>query len=66
VNKRIASHYWTVTYHTPDLSTLELKWGVHKETIIIHNVYNPIPSLKPTNSAITMLQSVLDRWKDTE
>ncbi|KAL3251841.1 hypothetical protein ABHI18_010431 [Aspergillus niger] len=47
-------------------STLELKWGAHEETIIIHNVYNPVPNIEPTNSAITTLQSVLDRWKDAE
>ncbi|KAI3053337.1 hypothetical protein CBS147353_11490 [Aspergillus niger] len=46
--------------------TLELKWGAHEETIIIHNVYNPVPSLEPTNSAITTLQRVVDRWKDAE
>ncbi|KAI3054124.1 hypothetical protein CBS147353_11474 [Aspergillus niger] len=45
---------------------LELKWGAHEETIIIHNVYNPVPSLEPTNSAITALQGVLGRWKDAE
>jgi hypothetical protein len=66
VNKRIASHHWIVTHHTPDLSTLELKWGVHEETIIIHDVYNPVLSLEPTNSAITTLQRVLDWWKGAE
>jgi hypothetical protein len=55
VNKRIVSHHWIVTHYTPDLSTLELKWGVYEETIIIYNVYNPILSLEPTNSAITTL-----------
>jgi hypothetical protein len=66
VNKRIASHHWTVTHHTPDFSTLELRWGESEETIVIHNVYNPAPSLEPAHSAITTLQGALGQWKDTE
>ncbi|KAF4227803.1 hypothetical protein CNMCM8980_005984 [Aspergillus fumigatiaffinis] len=66
VNKRIASHHWTAIHHTPDLSTLELRWGEREETIIIHNVYNPMPSLEPANSAISTLQRVLGRWQGAE
>ncbi|GCB25535.1 arsenical-resistance protein Acr3 [Aspergillus awamori] len=47
LNRRIASHHWTVTHHTPDLSTLELKWGAHEETIITHTSTTPSRASNP-------------------
>jgi endonuclease/exonuclease/phosphatase family metal-dependent hydrolase len=66
INKRIPSHHWTVTHHTPDVSTLELQWGEQGETIAIHNIYNPVVAIEPTYSAITVLQGVLRQWNRTE
>jgi hypothetical protein len=67
VNKRIDSRRWTVRHHTDDVRTLELTWGEEEEELIaIHNVYNPMPSLEPTNSAITALQEALHRWSHME
>ena len=66
INKRIGSSQWSVIHHTPDFSTLELRWGEKNETIAIHNVYNPIPTIEPTNSALPTLQEAMSRWRQVE
>lgn len=45
VNKRIDSSRWLVTHHTPDLSSLRLRWGEEEsEEIVIHNILTqPLP-----------------------
>lgn len=66
INKRIGSSRWSVTHHTPDLSTLELRWGEEGETIVIHNVYNPVPAIESTNSALPTLREAMGRWRHVE
>lgn len=67
VNKRIDSSLWSVTHHTPDLASLHLRWGEEgTQEIIIHNVYNPIPTSDPTNSTLPALQEAMGRWRQAE
>lgn len=67
VNRRIEASCWSVLHHTPDLSTLQLHWGEEeKEMIAIHNTYNSIPSLEPSNSTLPALREALERWRHVE
>ena len=59
INKRIGSSQWSVTHHTPDLSTLELCWGEKDKAIVIHNIYNPVPIIEPMNSALPTVQEAM-------
>jgi hypothetical protein len=63
VNKRIESSLSSATHHTPDLRTLQLRWGEGNEEIVIHNIYNPIPTLEPANSTLPVLRTALERWR---
>jgi hypothetical protein len=67
INKRIEARRWSVTHHTPDLSTLQLRWGEEEnEEIVIHNVYNPVPSLEPANSTLPVLRTAMERWRHAD
>lgn len=67
VNKRIETKRWSVTHHTPDLSTLQLRWGDEEnEEVVIHNIYNPVPTLEPANSTLSMLQTAMEQWRQAE
>ena len=66
INKRIGGNQWSVTHNTPDLSTLELRWEKKDEAIVIHNVYNPVPTIEPTNNALPTLREAMGRWKQAK
>jgi hypothetical protein len=67
VNKRIEAKRWSATHHTPDLSTLQLRWGEEEnEEIVIHNVYNPVPFLEPASSTLPVLRTAVERWRQAE
>ena len=55
----------SVIHHTPDFSTLELRWG-EDETMVIHNIYNPVPTTEPMNSALPALRDAMSRLRQAE
>jgi exonuclease III len=61
VSKRIPTAQWTVTHHSPDLSTLIISCSGQgmEEIIHIHNVYNPPADTDETT--IPLLREVLHK-----
>ena len=65
INKKIDLASWTYTHHSPDLCTLHLKTR-SKQTIYLHNIYNPAPTPDNPLRNLFKLQNALDRHKDGE
>lgn len=64
VNKRIALASYTVTYHSGDINTINLRLPEGR-TIDIHNLYNPCKG-SGEKSVIPILRNLLEENKDGE
>lgn len=60
VNKRLDPRIWSIQHHTRDMSTLTLR--LPKQTIYVHNVYNPSPS-NTGETTLGTLRSTLQRMQ---
>ena len=61
INKRIGSSQWSVTHHTPDLSTLELRWGRRTRQSSSTTCITPSP---PLSQQTVLSQHFRRQWAD--
>lgn len=66
INKHLPNSCWTVFHHSPNAASLEVKEQGSERILCIHNIYNPILTIEPTNSAIPTLQTMLQRQQERE